>query len=32
MSVLTKKEKIQFVLDKVKEYDISAYELGKKQD
>ena len=30
MSVLTKKEKIQFVLDKLKEYDISAYELGKK--
>lgn len=30
MNNLTKKEKIQFVLEKVKENEISAYELGKK--
>ena len=30
MNILTKKEKIQFVLEKVKKHEISAYELGKK--
>ena len=30
MNILTKKEKVNFVLEKVKEHGISAYELGKK--